>query len=196
MEDFSKYVETPNVTVGEIPNSVVYIPLMSKNKIIGAFTVQSFNSHAFTSYHLSILRSLAEYITIAIENASLYADMEQRVLSRTKEINQAYTNTKILSDISKEISSSLNSEAIISRVYNHVNQLMDATMFGIGIYDKSKNIIKMPGFIEKENKMDDFHYDMNDERLAVWCFNNQQNIIINDYEKERINYRMLISFLN
>jgi len=188
-EDYSKYIAAYNPPqAGEEVTSLIYLPLMAKDKKIGVITVQSFEKNAYTEYHLNILQSIAVYTGIAIDNASLYENMEERVVERTQEIDKAYQNTKLIGQISRDISEALSIEKIISKVYGNINTLMDATCFGIGIYDDASQSIKMPGFIENGESMEDFEYNIQDDRLATWCFNNRKEIFISDYFSEYSKY--------
>lgn len=188
-EEYKQYVSTDSKAVeGEDPVSMIYMPLVSKGKTIGVMSVQSFNTNTYNSYHQDLVRSLSLYIGTALDNASLYHNMEERVQERTVEIEKAYQNTGLLGQISKDIFSSLSIETINEKVYHNVNTLMDATVFGIGIFDEKTGRIHMPGLIEKGEKMEEFSYDVNDERLASWCFRNQKEIFINDYSVEYKNY--------
>jgi serine phosphatase RsbU (regulator of sigma subunit) len=118
----------------------------------------------------------------------LYQGLEERVKERTLEIEKAYQNTKLLSQISKEISASLSIETIVESVYHHVNALMDAASFGIGIYNAATNSISMPGFIENGKRLDNINFNVNDDRLAGWCFRNKKEIFTNDYPSEYHKY--------
>ncbi|MBK9191870.1 MAG: GAF domain-containing protein [Crocinitomicaceae bacterium] len=188
-EDYIKYIPSYNPPqAGEEVTSLIYLPLMAKDKKIGVITVQSFEKNAYTEYHLNILQSIAVYTGIAIDNASLYENMEERVVERTQEIDRAYQNTKLIGQISRDIAESLSVEKIIAKVYDNINTLMDATCFGIGIYDPASEIINMPGFIENGEKMELFGYNIHDDRLATWCFNNQKEIFISDYFEEYNKY--------
>jgi transcriptional regulator with GAF, ATPase, and Fis domain len=188
-EEYIRYVQK-NYTAqaGEMPESMIYLPLITKNKCIGVITVQSFRKNAYNEYHLNVIRNLSLYIASALENASLYEKMEERVAERTAEIEKAYQNTRLLSQIGKDITSCLTIESIVEKVYENVNNLMDATMFGIGIYDEDSRSILMPGFIENGVRMEDFSYNIDDERLAVICFKNQQELFINNYFEEYSKY--------
>ena len=53
------------------------MPLLFNNKPIGVITVQGFRKFAYNQYHLDILRSLASYITTAIQNANSYSKMTE-----------------------------------------------------------------------------------------------------------------------
>ena len=188
-KEYKKYVsKSYKAAEGEMPNSIIYIPLFTKDNKIGVITVQSFERNIYNDYHLNILRSLSLYIAGALENANLYNDLENRVIERTKEINKAYQDTKLLSKVSKDIVESLEIETIISRVYSNINSLMDATCFGIGLVDEQSEQINFTGFIENGQKMEDFFYKLDDERLATWCFKNNQEIIISNYFNEYTDY--------
>ncbi len=57
---------------GEVPRSVLYLPLWNKDKVIGVISAQSFSKNAYSDYHVNILRNLAAYSAIALENAEAY----------------------------------------------------------------------------------------------------------------------------
>lgn len=188
-QEYSKYVsEYLPPKHGKPCLSIIYLPIYSKDEKIGVITVQSFENNAYSDYHLDIVKTIGVYAGIALDNASLYASMEDRVKERTEEIEKAHHDTKLISQISKTISESLNIETIISRVYENVNTLMDATCFGVGIYREERNAIVMPGFIENGVEMEEFSYSLEDERLATWCFNNSKEIFINNYFEEYESY--------
>jgi len=70
-------------------------------------------------------------------------------------------------------------------VYENVNTLMDASVFTIGLYKPEKNCLEFPAALEKGVHLDSFTIPMSDEnRLAVWCYQNRQEVIINDYVRD------------
>lgn len=80
-----------NAQVGEIPQSLIYVPLVMENKSIGVITVQSFTAGVYEENHLSILRSLASYTTIALDNTKAYELIEQKNNKITDSIRYAKT---------------------------------------------------------------------------------------------------------
>jgi PAS domain S-box-containing protein len=195
-KEFSNYVPfIPDPVAGETPNSLIYIPLVYNSKTIGVITVESFTKNAYSQYHLQILRNLAVFVAIALENAQLYKTLEVKILERTTEvinqkeaIEKSYVNTKLLSNIGREITQLLSVDEIIQKVYESVNLLMDASVFGIGIYKPEKEALEFT-FIEKGKKMPNFDIDLKDQkRPAVWCYNKQEEVIIYDYETEYVRF--------
>jgi GAF domain-containing protein/HAMP domain-containing protein len=63
----------------ELPDtrSEAAIPLRSRGKVIGALSVQSTIPGAFDESSIAILQTMADMVSVAIDNARLYADSEQ-----------------------------------------------------------------------------------------------------------------------
>ncbi len=56
--------------------SVIYLPLIVEDRTVGTLTAQSFRKNAYTPYHLDILKTLASYTAIALDNANAYANLK------------------------------------------------------------------------------------------------------------------------
>lgn len=88
--EFKKYLPglfSYGAVIGDVPDSIMYLPLISKNNnLVGVITVQSFRKNAYTEYHLNILKNFAVFVNIALENALMYQDVEQKVKERTIEV--------------------------------------------------------------------------------------------------------------
>ena len=188
-----EYIKKTNLQRHSLPGgnteSIIYVPISVKNKKIGVITVQSFTINAYNDYHLQILKNLAVFVAIALENASLYGTLEERVKERTKEIEKNYQDTRLLGDISKEISESLSIDRIIEQVYKRIINLMSADAFGIGLINHKNNKIEFKNFIENSNVIEEFDVNLNDKnRLAAICIKNNEEILINDFSLEYIKY--------
>jgi signal transduction histidine kinase len=70
-------------TLPRSPNSLIYLPLSVKDKIIGLISVQSYENNAYSQYHLDILKTLASYTSAALYNARSYETL-QNTLSELK----------------------------------------------------------------------------------------------------------------
>lgn len=70
--------------------SVIYLPLIVKNKKIGVLTVQHLEPNQYRSYQISILRNLALHVAIALENASAY----QQIAEKTHNLENALMELK------------------------------------------------------------------------------------------------------
>jgi signal transduction histidine kinase len=94
-----------------------------------------------------------------------------------------------LSKIGRDITSTLDLDTILNTVYENVNQLMDATVFGIGIYKEDEGAIEYRLAIEEGKRYKPYQRKMHDKsQLAVWCIENNREVFINDIEKEHKKY--------
>ena len=128
---------------------------------------------------------------VVAQNEELYQQQEEILAQRDhiqeqkEQIERSYNNINVLSNIGREITSTLQTKEIIKMVYGHINQLMKAEAFGIGIYDPVNKSIDFEGFIENEEEIPFSSDDLSNENLlSVHCFLNKKDIIINDYEQE------------
>ncbi|MEO8658237.1 MAG: ATP-binding protein [Bryobacteraceae bacterium] len=72
-KEYSKYIEVYEEPVqGSAPASLVYLPMLMKDRVLGVISVQSFKKNAYTEYHLDLLANLASYTSIALDNADAY----------------------------------------------------------------------------------------------------------------------------
>ncbi len=82
--EYSEYInEDLPVKVGNQFKSHIFLPLIAYNeqgmkKKIGVLIVQSDKKRAYTDYHLNILRNLAIYTAIALDNANAYKKIDEQ----------------------------------------------------------------------------------------------------------------------
>jgi PAS domain S-box-containing protein len=130
------------------------------------------------------------YKVVAIDtDISRIKEAELRLNHQKAQIEKAYNNIQLLSEIGKEVTSSLAIEKIIHTIHNQINQFMDAPIIGLGLH----NLIKQSlDFVGKENIKSDIlrSTDLLKEKkkLSVVCFMQQKEIYIGDYEKQKTIY--------
>ena len=122
--------------------------------------------------------------------------LEETVRERTAELREKTVqlqsqkdDVEQLSRIGRDITATLSVESIIAIVYENVNRLLDASVFSIGLYNADLHRLEFPASREKGVTLPFHCYELNDEnRLAVVCFKNQREILINDFESEYRKY--------
>lgn len=103
----------------------------------------------------------------------------------SEEQNNLVISLQILNQIGASILSELTVEEIIDTVYNHVNKLMDASSFAVGVYNAETKRIEYTGARENEKKLPFFSAEAhNKERFSGWVFENKKEILINDFDRE------------
>ncbi len=114
---------------------------------------------------------------------------KQEIDQKAKDLEQSYNNVELLGEIGRKITSSLSVETIISTVYANVNSLMDASVFGIGIYHEDTKQIDFPATYENGEALPAYSnsiYEQN--RFASLCFISGKEIVMGDLETEYKNY--------
>jgi signal transduction histidine kinase/CheY-like chemotaxis protein len=93
--------------------SEMALPLKLGGVIIGALDVQSTESNAFTEADVTLFTTLADQISVAIENANAY-EISQQTLEEMKELDRV--KSQFLANMSHELRTPLNSVIGFSRV--------------------------------------------------------------------------------
>ena len=120
---------------------------------------------------------------------SVLQNQKDEILQQAHRLQKSYMNLIHLNDIGKAVTASLSIEKIIDTVYESVNELMDASIFGIGIYQKDNNCLVFPRIKEDGLNLDEVTFALEDEtRLAVYSFNNDKELFITDLENEYHKY--------
>jgi len=108
---------------------------------------------------------------------------------KTEELEQSYNSISVLSKIGQDITSTLNLDTILNTVYENVNQLMNADVFGIGIYNDAEKAIEYRLAIENGKRYLPYRRNMeNKNQFPVWCIENKKEVFINDVRTEYKRY--------
>ena len=114
---------------------------------------------------------------------------KQEIDAKAKDLQRSYNNVELLGDVGRRVTSSLSVETIISTVYDSVNSLMDASVFGIGIYHEDTHQIDFPATYENGAALPAYSNSIYEEnRFASLCFISGKEIVMGDVETEYKNY--------
>ena len=120
--------------------SYLGVPIMVGEKVIGVSAVQSYKQHAFNQNDLRLLQTLANSMSVALENARLF-DETQRLL---KETEQRAAELAIINSIGQTLTEELDLNAMIERVGDKLRASLNVGNIGIGIYDTKTKIMETP----------------------------------------------------
>src|SRR5437016_6421660 len=104
--------------------SELAVPLIIKNRVIGAIDIESLQPDHFTEEHKQPLTLSASRVAVGIENARLY----------TRTTRQART-LLLLNEIARELTSILNLDELLKRIAELLSRLIDYQMFSILLVD-------------------------------------------------------------
>ncbi len=110
--------------------------------------------------------------------------------SKNKELKKLYENITTISEIGRDITSTLNLDDVFQRIYFNLNNLMDATFFGISLYNKIDHSITYPMFITEGVRHEYPSTTLEDPNsLSAWCIKHKKEVFINDYLNEYTVYK-------
>ncbi len=123
------------------------------------------------------------------QQLEIQAEQAREIELANAELQQAYENLTILSRIGQHITATLDLEKILTTVYSAVNELMDASVFGIGICNDEEQTIEYNLAIQNGKRFLPYKRDIRDKnQLPVWCMENKRTVFINDLANEFKNY--------
>jgi len=96
--------------------SEMALPLISRGRVIGAMTIQSTRSAAFSDEDIATLQTMADQVANAIENARLFEET-QRLAQRERTISQ----------ITSKLHSALNLETVLQTTVQELGQALGAS---------------------------------------------------------------------
>jgi len=175
----------------------VQLPKIKSNDEIGKLNASFIYMQNALAATINDLKDASEKLRISNEKLEEYnRTLEQKVNDRTvelkdknKELDSAFNNVKILSEIGKKITSKLKIEDIQNTLYENANSLLNTDSFLIMVYNEKERKLECNLSIEKGEKLPSFEISMDEKnRFAVWCVENARPVFMNDVENEYMKY--------
>jgi GAF domain-containing protein/CheY-like chemotaxis protein len=116
------------------------VPILANQKAIGAVSVQSYKQHAFNQSDLRLLQTLANSMSVALENARLFNET-QRLL---KETEQRAAELATINTISTALAGELDLNALMELVGEQIRSAFRADITYVALLDEETNFINFP----------------------------------------------------
>jgi serine phosphatase RsbU (regulator of sigma subunit) len=132
-DGFGHYM--PPELVGQIKMSESWLglPIMVDEDVLGAVFVEDYRPHAYNENHLHLLQTLSSNMGVAIQNARLFDETEQRA-----------AELAVINSVQEGLASKLDFDSIIELVGNKILEIFHADVIGIGIYDTAGDRLLFP----------------------------------------------------
>ena len=115
------------------PKSVLCLPIVNRGKLSGIIYLENESTiGAFTEDHLNIVQLLSTQTAISIENAKLYANLEERVIARTQDLREANEKLTQLATIDS-LTNSMNRRYFLERCKQEIERTLQHQRTGIVI---------------------------------------------------------------
>ncbi len=133
------------VVQGEMPKSVLYVPLVTGGKATGVVSLQNIDQeYAFTDSDQQLLETLAGSLSVALDNARLVHETRQR-----------NAELALINSVQAAIAGELDPQAIYDVVGDKLREVFDAQVVDIAVYDESAGLLRFPYTIERGERLDE-----------------------------------------
>jgi len=112
--------------------SELAVPIWLKDQVIGVLDVQSAELGAFDEEDLFALQTLADQVSVAIENARLYEETRKH----TQELRRRAERLALLNSISTTISSGLELDRILQAAVKGLATIFEVDRWGVVLFDQ------------------------------------------------------------
>jgi signal transduction histidine kinase/CheY-like chemotaxis protein len=119
---------------------MIYLPLITQDRVLGAITIKSFRTNAYSDYHVDLLRNLAAYASIALDNATAYRRLDER----EREVRQRAAELSTVNAIGHALGSQLEVQSLIELIGNKVREVFNAPVAYVAMLDRAAGLIRFP----------------------------------------------------
>ena len=151
-EAFAAEAERYGATLvaGELPKAALYVPLFSRARATGVVMIENFErEHAFDDADQRLLTTLAGSLSVALENARLVHETRQR-----------NAELALINSVQEALAGELDLQAIYDVVGDKIQEIFDAQVVDIGIYDEASGLIHFPYTIERGKRFPDEPFEL------------------------------------
>ncbi len=130
-------LESSNIGGDTPDNSFIYVPILRGDTTDGVITVGKQAVNAFSASDVSLLTTLGNAMSVALENARLF-DETQRLLKETEQRN---AELAVINRIQEGMAAELDFQAIIDLVGDKLREVFKTGDIGIRWYDAGANLM-------------------------------------------------------
>lgn len=110
-------------------------------------------------------------------------ELQEEVQESTAKLEQSHQSIMVFSEISADISASLDLNELMDTVYQRLGDLMDVDVFTIGLYDEQLYRLNFKFAVEDDERLPGFEISMCEKNYpAVLCAADKKPVVINDFQ--------------
>jgi PAS domain S-box-containing protein len=145
MPELAERYGNPLVLSGEPTKSALFVPLLVGGRATGVISLQNVDrTHAFSDDDQRLLTTLCGSLSVALENARLVHETRQR-----------NAELALINSVQEALAGELELQAIYDVVGDKLQEVFDAQVVDIGVYDEAAGLMHFPYAIERGVRYDD-----------------------------------------
>jgi GAF domain-containing protein len=109
---------------------MIFVPLRSGLKPVGAISVQNYQAHNYTKADVDLLSGIAYPLAIALENARLFSETEKHA-----------EELAVINQIAQAVSGKTEQDELLQTVFEQVQRIMSVDAFSATAYDARTGLI-------------------------------------------------------
>jgi PAS domain S-box-containing protein len=155
---------------GEMPKSVLYVPLVAEGRATGVISLQNIDrEHAFSESDRQLLDTLARSLSVALENARLVHETRQR-----------NAELALINSVQEALAGELEMQAIYDVVGDKIQEIFDAQVVDIGMFDVAAGVTRYPYTIERGVRFPDQPTPIDESEFNREILRTKAPILVND----------------
>ena len=112
--------------------TLMAIPMLRADELLGVITIYRFEVRPFTDSQIALMETFADQAAIAIENARLLTELQDR----TGELTRSVQELQALGEVGQALSSTLDLETVLNTIVSRANQLAGTDGCSVWEYDE------------------------------------------------------------
>jgi transcriptional regulator with GAF, ATPase, and Fis domain len=146
------------------------VPVIAGGEVIGVVDLQNLDrEHAYSEADVSLLTTLASSLGVALENARLF-----------EETNQRASELALINSVQQGLASKLDFQAIIDLVGDKNQDIFDAQVVSINLYDRKTDTISFRHGIERGVRYYDSPMKLGEGGFTPHAIHTRQPLAINE----------------
>ena len=133
------------ITYGSVTESWLGVPIMAGDTVIGVIGLEDLAPAAFDEATERVLSTLASSMAVALQNAALF-DETRRLFA---EADERAAELAIVNGIQQGLAAELDMQSMYELVGDKLQEIFDAQVVDIGIYDLEAGVTHFPYAIER-----------------------------------------------
>jgi GAF domain-containing protein len=133
------------IQFGSVTESWLGVPIPAGDRVLGVVALESGLPNAFNAADERLLATLATSMGVALENARLF-DETKRLLTET---NERAAELALINDVQHGLAEKLDIQAMYDLVGDKIQEIFDAQVVDIGVFDFHAGLVRFPYSIER-----------------------------------------------